>query len=250
MSTWLRWAIRIFAGLILLVVVSGFGFYLWLRTSLPQTEGDIALPGLDAQVSITRDERGVPTIAAQSSIDAYFALGFVHAQDRLFQMDAMRRLGAGRLSEVLGPDTLETDRLMRTLGLYRSAEAQVLAASPALKSVLNAYSAGVNAFIGAHEGAWPPEFHLLGYRPEAWRPADSLVWGRLMALDLSNNWQGETSNRQMKRALPPYLFDLLVSAPVSRAASNDDGSVTAWRQPLSDASNSWAVGPLRSVSET
>ena len=249
MAKGLRWTFRLFAGLILLVIVAGLGGYLWLRSSLPQTEGDIVLHGIAAAVSITRDDRGVPTIAAQSSNDAYFVLGFVHAQDRLFQMDVMRRLGAGRLSEVLGSDTLETDRLMRTLGLYRSAEAQVLAASPALKSVLNAYSAGVNAFVGAHEGAWPPEFYLLGYRPETWRPADYLVWGRLMALDLSNNWQAETTNRLMKRALPPYLFDLLVSAPTARAASNDDGSVPTWRQPLSEASNSWAVGPLRSASE-
>ena len=99
MAKGLRWTFRLFAGLILLVIVAGLGGYLWLRSSLPQTEGDIVLHGIAAAVSITRDDRGVPTIAAQSSNDAYFALGFVHAQDRLFQMDVMRRLGAGRLSE-------------------------------------------------------------------------------------------------------------------------------------------------------
>ena len=248
MAKGLRWTIRSVVGLVLVVALAGLAGFLWLRTSLPQTEGDVALPGVGAEISVTRDERGVPTIHAQSTNDAYFALGFVHAQDRLFQMDAMRRLGAGRLSEVLGADLLETDRMMRTLGLYRSAEAQVLAASPALKSVLNAYSAGVNAFISEHKGAWPPEFYLIGYRPEPWHPADSLVWGRLMALDLSNNWQAETSNRQMKRALPPYLYDLLVTAPTLRAASADDGKAPVWRQPLSEASNSWVVGPLASNS--
>lgn len=248
MARGLRWIIRIVALLVSLLAITGLGGYLWLRSSLPQEDGEIALPGVNAEITVTRDDRGVPTIQAQSTADAYFALGFVHAQDRLFQMDAMRRLGAGRLSEVIGEDTMETDRLMRTLGLYRSAEAQVLAASPALRSVLNAYSAGVNAFIEAHQGAWPPEFYLLGYRPEPWRPADSLVWGRLMALDLSNNWQSETTNRLMKRALPPYLFDLLVTAPSPRAAAKEDGSIPALRQPLSEASNSWVVGPLASAS--
>lgn len=247
MAKGLRWTLRIVAALVLLVVLVGVGGFLWLRSSLPQTEGDIVLPGVAAEVTVTRDERGVPTIHAQTSADAYFALGFVHAQDRLFQMDGMRRLGAGRLSEVLGPDTLDTDKFMRSLGLYRSAEAQVLAASPALKSALNAYSAGVNAFIGEHRGAWPLEFYLLNYHPEPWRPADSLVWGRLMALDLSSNWQSEKNNSQLKRGLPPYLFDLLVTAPVQHAAGTDDGSAPVWRQPLSEASNSWVVGPLASV---
>lgn len=248
MAKGLRWIVRIVAALVLLIALVGAGGYLWLRSSLPQTEGDVVLPGVGAEVTVTRDERGVPTIHAQTAVDAYFALGFVHAQDRLFQMDAMRRLGAGRLSEVLGSDTLETDRLMRTLGLYRSAEAQVLAASPALKSALGAYSAGVNAFIDEHRGAWPLEFYLLNYRPQPWRPADSLIWGRLMALDLSSNWQAEKSNSLMKHGLPPYLFDLLVTVPVQHAAAAGDGTVPVWRQPLSEASNSWVVGPLASAS--
>jgi penicillin amidase len=243
----LRWSLRILAGALILVAIVGAGGFFWLRSSLPLTDGAVELEGLGAEVSVTRDERGVPTIHAQSSADAYFALGFVHAQDRLFQMDAMRRLGAGRLSEVLGADTLETDRLMRTLGLYRSAEDQVRAASPALKAALEAYAAGVNAFIAAPGGAWPPEFYLLNYRPEPWQPADSLVWGRLMALDLSNNWQAETSNRSMKRGVPDYLFDLLVTDPSPSRAQGDDGA-PAWRQPLSEASNSWVVGPLKSGS--
>ncbi len=238
-----RWIKRILLALLLLLLVIGGGGFLWLRSSLPQVDGEIGLDGLKAAVSITRDERGVPTISAQSSDDAYFALGFVHAQDRLFQMDAMRRLGAGRLSEVLGPNTLETDRLMRTLGLYRMAEDQVASASPALKAALKAYSAGINAYMQNHKGAWPPEFYLLNYRPEPWQPADSLVWGRLMALDLSNNWQGEINNRGLKRVLPDYLYDLLVAAPTYRRAD-----ASQLRQTLSDASNSWAVGPLRSAS--
>ncbi|MBI2256413.1 MAG: penicillin acylase family protein [Proteobacteria bacterium] len=248
MSKALRWTLRIIGSILCLLIIGLVGGYLFLRSGLPQIDGEITLKGVSAAVSITRDERGVPTISAQSSDDAYFALGFVHAQDRLFQMDAMRRLGAGRLSEILGDTALETDRLMRTLGLYASAEDQVNAASPALKAALTAYAAGVNAFIANHSGAWPPEFYLLNYRPEAWQPADSLVWGRLMALDLSNNWQAEASNRSMKRGVPAYLYDLLVTAPSPRAASNDGGNLPLLRQPLSEASNSWVVGPQQSAS--
>jgi penicillin amidase len=248
MSKTLRWAWRIIGTFLCLLIIGMAGGYVYLRSGLPQIDGEITLKGINAAVSITRDDRGIPTISAQSSNDAYFALGFVHAQDRLFQMDGMRRLGAGRLSEILGDTTLETDRLMRTLGLYRSAEDQVDAASPALKAALNAYAAGVNAFISDHRGAWPPEFYLLNYRPDPWKAADSLVWGRLMALNLSNNWQAEVSNRSLKRGVPAYLYDLLVTAPSPRGASNDDGSLPLLRQPLSEASNSWVVGAQRSAS--
>ncbi|MBL8708005.1 MAG: penicillin acylase family protein [Rhodospirillaceae bacterium] len=237
-----RWLRRIGWGLIALAMLIGLGVaggYLWLRTGLPQTTGTVLVAGLDSAVSIQRDDRGVPIIRAQSNHDGYFALGFLHAQDRLFQMDAMRRLGAGRLSEIIGPNVLATDRIMRTLGLYRMAEAQVAAASPALRSALEAYAAGVNAYLDQQRGAWPPEFYLLGYRPEPWLPADSLVWGRLMALDLSGNWQAEETNRALQRTLPSYLFDLLVTVPSTQAAGGDP----VWRQPLNQASNSWVIGP-------
>lgn len=241
MAKWLRRFVFALLALILLAGLTGLGGWMWLRSGLPQSQGEVVLPGITAEVTIHRDDRGVPTIRAQSSSDAYFALGFVHAQDRLFQMDAMRRLGAGRLAEVIGPEVLSTDRLMRTLGLYASAEAQVAAASPALNQALEAYSAGVNAYLRNHAGAWPPEFYFLGYEPELWQPADSLVWGRLMALDLSGNWQAEVTNKRLRKDLPPYLFDLLVASPAVQAAQNDDGGA-AWRQPINEASNSWVVG--------
>lgn len=242
MGRWLRRLLLGFSALIVLLALGIGGGYLWLRSSLPLVEGETSLPGLDADVTITRDDRGVPIIRAGTMRDAAFALGFLHAQDRLFQMDAMRRLGAGRLAEVIGPQVLTTDRLMRTLGLYRSAEAQWTTASPALKDSLGAYADGVNAYLDTHRGAWPPEFYLLGYEPEKWQPADSLVWGRLMALDLSANWQAEDNNRRLRDALPPFLFDVLVARPLVKAAAND-----GWRQPLNEASNSWVVGGLRTA---
>ncbi|TDQ80981.1 penicillin amidase [Dongia mobilis] len=238
MRRWLRRSLICILGLVGLAGLAGGAGFLYLRSSLPQETGELQVPGLQAAVTIRRDDRGVPSVTAASSHDAYFTLGFLHAQDRLFQMDAMRRLGAGRLAEVIGPDVLAIDRRMRILGLHRSAEAQFRAASPALREALEAYAAGVNAQLGTRQGALPPEFRLLGYDPEPWHPVDSLIWGRLMALDLSANWEGELQNRRLRDLLPAPLFDLLVDRPVVNAARSD------WRQPIGLASNSWSVGPL------
>jgi penicillin amidase len=227
---------------ILLIGVCGAIGCFWLRTSLPQVDGEIALKGLGATTTIARDDRGVITIKAASANDAYFAMGFAHAQDRLFQMDAMRRLGAGRLSEVFGAATVDTDKLTRTLGLYAQAESQVAEASPGLRQALDAYAAGVNAFLDTRHGALPPEFVLLNYRPESWKPADSLVWGRIMALQLSGNYIEEQLNLRLKKSLKPELFGLLLPATRSAAA------LPGFYGPLNAASNNWVVGPARSSS--
>src|SRR6202022_904268 len=120
-----------------------------------------------------------------------FGLGFVHAQERLFQMELQRRYGAGRLSQIFGPQAGATDRQMRVLGLYRAAEAEIPFLTAAMNRALDAYAAGVNAFLGSRRGALPPEFLLLGFTPEAWRPADSLIWGKLMALRVGGNYRGD-----------------------------------------------------------
>ena len=166
-------------------------------------------PGLAADVSVIRDAHGVPTIRAASEEDAYRALGYVHAQDRLWQMEQMRRLGAGRLSELTGSATLEYDRLMRTLGLYRLAERGVEQASPALREALDAYAEGVNTWLDTHEGALPPEFVLLRHQPEPWRPADSLVWGKLMAMQLTGNWHSELKRAQLSPHFTPAQIEQL-----------------------------------------
>jgi penicillin amidase len=200
---------RLLAGLFLLVVVVIAGGLLWLRTSLPDTDGRIALSGLSAPVEIKRDAHGIPTITAASERDAAFALGFVHAQDRLFQMDVSRRYGAGRLSEWLGPTTVSVDRFMRTLGLYRLAEQQYALLSPGLRATLDAYAAGVNAYLGQHRGAWPIEYYLLGATPEPWRPADTLVWGKLMALQLSGSFRSELMHARLAQRLKPEELAIL-----------------------------------------
>ncbi len=173
---WLRWSLGALGTLLLLALTATFGGYLWLRGSLPQIDGRVALPGLTAPVEVLRDSDGAVTIKAQSTPDATRALGYVHAQDRLAQMDFMRRLGAGRLSEVMGQSTVEVDRMMRTLGFYRLAEESQAHLNPETMASIEAYAAGVNAFIADPPGPLPIEFQVLRYKPEPWRPADSLVW--------------------------------------------------------------------------
>lgn len=177
------------------------GGILWLRSSVPTIDGRLdGLAGLHGPAAITRDSRGILYITADNPTDASFALGFAHAQDRLWQMELMRRIGAGRLAEIVGEAGLRVDRMIRTLGVYRLAEANLQRLSPEPRSHLEAYAAGVNAHLATRSGPLPPEFVLLQASPEPWRPADSLVWGRLMALQLSGNWFGEILRARLLRA--------------------------------------------------
>lgn len=235
----LRWLWRRVAfglGLIGLVLVLALGGgYLWLRTSLPRLDGSLALEGLKAPVEVLRDEIGIPYIRATSTHDAYFGLGFVHAQDRLWQMEANRRLGSGRLSEVLGQRAIGIDRFMRTLGLYRLAQASFEVLSQGAREAIVAYTEGVNAYLKAHEGAWAPEYYLLRFRPEPWRPADSLIWGKLMALRLAGNWRHELLRARLSsRLTTEQIEDLWPPYP-------DDGPVTL----ASPSPGSPALAPLR-----
>jgi penicillin amidase len=194
----------------LLAVGLGSG-YLWFRSSLPQTSGTVTLAGLHRPVEIVRDTNAVPHIFAESPADAYFALGYVHAQDRLWQMEFTRRLGAGRLAEVLGEPAAKTDRFIRTLGFHRLAEGSVEALSVDVRAALDAYAAGVNAWLETRSGALPPEFVLFRVEPEPWKPADTLLWSRLMALRLGRNWQTELiraslAERLELEDLPPELL--------------------------------------------
>ncbi len=236
--------------LVLVVVVGSGGLYLWLRSSLPVTDGTLALPGLSAPVTITRDKSGVPTIKAQNDPDAAFALGFVHAQDRLFQMDLMRRFASGRLAEWFGARAVDSDRSMRVLGLYRAAEAQYALLSPALKAVFDAYAAGVNAFLATRRGAPPPEYVLLSVRPDSWTPADSLVWGKIMDLQLTGNYRMELLRQRLAQHLKPEEMAVLFpayrgDAPIVLGQLDAD---LPGVPPQQAASNEWVVDGKHSVS--
>ncbi|NQW11525.1 MAG: penicillin acylase family protein [Alphaproteobacteria bacterium] len=199
-----RLARRAAIGAVLVVlglnVLAALGL-LWLRGSLPTLDGEVpGLAALTAPVTIDRDARGVVWIDAATTVDAAYALGWVHAQDRLWQMEMIRRIGAGRLSEVVGEKALGIDRFMRTLGLYRLAAGNYARLPVAARAEIDAYAAGVNAQLERRSGPLPPEFVLLGHAPEPWRPADSLVWGRLMALQLSGNWAAEATRARLLAA--------------------------------------------------
>lgn len=202
----MRWFKRlgwILLGTLLLSVTGAIGGYIWYRqASQPDTAGTMRLPGLRDRVVVVRDRNAVPHIQAANALDAYYALGYVHAQDRLWQMQMNKRIVAGRLAEILGPSALDTDRFLRTLGVRRNAEAILAQSSPETRAVLQAYADGVNAFIDTRKAALPPEFLILGTRPEHWEPADTLGWQTMMAWDLGANWTQEVLRMGLSQQLP------------------------------------------------
>ncbi len=174
----------------------------WLaRTRLAKTSGTFRLSGLHAPVEVIRDHWGVPHIYGQSVPDVLFAQGFVHAQDRLWQMEFSRRLVAGRLAEVLGAAALSLDRWMRILTMRRVAESDVALIPGDVRGEIDAYVAGVNAFIT--RGRMPVEFTLLRYSPEPWTVADTLSWAKMMSWTLSINWETELLRAQLIARLGP-----------------------------------------------
>ena len=202
MSRVLRICLRILLILAILLLVSGAGGYLYLRRSLPQTAGSITVVGLRAPVDIVRDTNAIPHIYAQNKVDALFGLGYVHAQDRLWQLEFQRRTGQGRLSEVLGEPTVGTDRFLRTLGVHRAAQAAWDALPAESREPIDAYVSGINAFIADHRGSQlPPEFTILRTRPEPWTGADVITWGKMMAFDLGSNYNAELLRSDMIRAV-------------------------------------------------
>jgi penicillin G amidase len=214
-----RWFFRllIFVDLPLLILLGAL--WLWLETSLPQTEGQVILAGPQAPIEILRDRYGIPHIFAQSEADGAFALGYVHAQDRLWQMDQARRAGRGRLSELFGEATLPIDRLMRTLGVGRLAEAAAARLDGDTRVQLESYTAGVNGYIQHHRGLWPPEFLMLSASPEPWLVSDSLVAAKLIALQLSGHHTRILERARLLKRLSPAEVDQLWPAYPDGAAT-------------------------------
>jgi len=189
-----------FAVLIAGTVVAAAAGYAFLRPSLAPRSGHLAVAGLQAPVQIVRDRWGVPHIYAQNEGDAFFAEGYVHAQDRLWQMELSRRAARGTLAELLGASALPGDRLARTLGFARAAEAEWAQMDGEGRAAVEAYTRGVNAFLAA-PGRLPLEFHLLGVTPEPWRPQDTLAWARLMAWCLDRGWREELMRAHLVQAV-------------------------------------------------
>jgi penicillin amidase len=206
-------------GLIALGVVLALIWY--ARAAAPLHQGELILAGLRAEVRVVRDGDAVPHIEARSEDDALFALGFVHAQDRLWQLEFNRRIAQGRLAEILGPAGLETDRFLRTLGVARTATAVVANLDADTRAKLAAYAAGINAYLASRTQPLPPEFVLTrAPAPAPWQPEDSVAWAMMMAWDLSAG------------AMRNELARLRLSSKLSRADIDDLRPPYPGEQPL------------------
>lgn len=243
-----------------LVVLAAAVLVLIFATAQTDTGGEARLTGLDGPVTILRDANAVPHIFADSQLDAYRALGFAHAQDRFFQMEFTRRTAAGRLSEVIGPLGLRSDRFMRTLGIDRLAEASVESLSPEARAAVEAYAQGVNAWLTSPDTRRPAELIVLGIDPEPWRPADSAAWVRLMAILLSGDWRTELLKAQLSATLsneqirdlwpdePDNSPTTVALSPATRAQLQELADAIPDFFPAASASNEWVVAGSRSRS--
>ena len=204
------------AGLVLVLAIVGVAAWLYsiARSPLPQLDGSVAVPGLSAKVRVVRDGHGFPTIEAASLDDLFFAQGYVTAQDRLWQMDAMRRAAGGELAEILGPDLLKVDLQQRTLGLRAGAQDAERVMSPRDHAYFEAYARGVNAFIDSHRDKSSLEFRLLKYAPRPWSVTDSLLVGARMVQDLNHYSYARALTREkiLAKLGPELTADLYVNS--------------------------------------
>lgn len=243
-------AFSLVAGVtVIALIVAGFVVFT-IQRSFPQLEGTISVEGLGRDVEVQRDVLGIPTISASDTDDLFFAQGYVHAQDRFWEMDFRRHVTSGRLSELFGESQLATDEFLRTLGWREVAAQEVEALDPTIASYYESYAAGVNAYLADHTGADASfEYAVLGlqnadYEIEPWTPEDSVAWLKAMAWDLRTNIEDETERAmiapdftaaQIDELYPGYPFDrnpvivpaLAAVRPASAPAGTDPGIVTA-----------------------
>ena len=196
----IKWAV----GLLIVAILAWVGVaYVTMQTTFPKIDGEVTVAGTSGPITIVRDANGIPHITAQSLEDSYFAVGYVQAQDRFWQMHMNRTIAAGRLSEILGGLGLGTDKFLRTLGVYKKAQSAYQKMDAPTKASLKAFSRGVNAWLDSRSGFVTPEFGvlLLG-KPEPWKPADSVAWMKMMSWDLGANWSKELTRLKLASRLP------------------------------------------------
>ncbi len=215
MRTLLR-VLLVLLVIVLVVGLIGFGYgFFTVRRPWPRTDGTIQVDGLEALVTIIRDSWGIPHIYASNSHDLFFAQGYVHAQDRFWQMEFWRRQGSGRLSEILGESTLEIDRFLRTVGWHRTAAEELERMDEEELAVLEAYAEGVNAYISTHRGRLGLEFTMLGltgvkFEPEPWTLLNTLTWAKAMAWELGGNMDSELLRAQIAAKLGTSAVNILM----------------------------------------
>ena len=231
-----------FALFVFLPVVVLLGwFYVHGRAGLPPPTQTVQVPGGGA-VRIVRDEHGVPHLSADSDEDIYFAMGYVQAQDRLWQMELQRRLAAGRLSELFGKDLLLQDSWMRTLGLRQSAQSAYGALSEPARRSLVAYAKGVNAWLG-EKHPLPMEFSLFHLQPEPWTEIDSLSWSKVFALSLASNLDQEIGKALAARYLHPQQLHFFFPGKVDPEGDSDPhGALTSLGTLSQSLHTTWQIG--------
>ena len=224
----MKWITR--SLLVLLIAVLSTGGVLMVQTlhSLPRLDGQLQLRGLSEPVQVRRDAADVTHIEGQGVLDVWRALGFVHAQERGWQLEFNRRLMRGELSELLGPATLDTDKLMRTLGIVQAARQQLAQLSPLTRAALQSYSEGIAEAHASGAAGRSPEFRLLntragGAQGVAWSPEDSVGWSLMMALDLGGNWGNEFARFSALQVLPTErLWQFMPPYPGEAPATSVD----------------------------
>ena len=251
--------------ILLLVIVAAGGGYFVIRRGFPTVNGTIKVAGLQSQVEVYRDSWGVPHIYASNPHDLFFAQGYVHAQDRFWQMEFWRRIGSGRLAEIIGPSALDSDIFIRTVGWHRAAAQELELMNDEMRAVLEAYAEGVNAYISTHRGRLGLEFTILGltgvkFDPEPWTPLNTLTWAKVMAWDLGGNRSDELLRAQIAARLgtsavevlmPPYPDDypVIVPHPLAEATLKALPEAAFDFHPLGTGndigSNSWVVAGSR-----
>ena len=260
-----RWWVR---GILALLIAVVGAAAVYVARVMPATDGELALDGLPGELRIERDAEGIPTLKAATPEAAMWGLGFVHAQDRLWQLETHRRIASGRIAEAFGPAAVDSDRFLRALGVRRAARAQWAATSPEARRALQAYTDGINAFLSQSLRARPPEFIVLGLQPEPWTPEDSLGWAIMMAWDLGGNWSAELLRMRLAMTLPvERINELLPPYPgepplvtsdytgLFRDLQKNQPTVQQALQQLTDiapesgiegvGSNNWVLAPSR-----
>jgi penicillin amidase len=260
--------IGIAASVISISVIAFFAVRYLVTKSFPDYHGEQSVSKIGERVTIYRTEFGVPHVIASNEYDLFFAQGYVHAQDRLWQMDLSRRAGEGRLSEILGSATLQFDRMLKTIG-FRSIAVEIeRQLNPKSREILQAYCDGVNEYIRSQRGKYPVEFDMLNYVPEEWTPIHSLMIARLMAWELNISWHVDVVLGELiatlglekaQEVFPTYPEN----APVIVSHVPAPGELSSLRSLAEThamfkeffgtagthiGSNAWAVGPSRSVS--
>jgi len=278
LRTVFKWLGRAVAAVVMLAVLAGLVGYVALTSSIPADKGAAALPGLSGEVRVVRDRHAVPHVEAATYEDAVRTLGFVHAQDRFWQMHVLRMVAQGRLSELFGEPNVTSDVFLRTIDLAGASRASFDALPDRAKSVLTAYADGVNAWLarprGFMEAQLPPEFLILGVPAEPWEPWQSVAMLKVMAQTLDSNMEEEIkrlalaargfSNAEIDELIPygprdnpPAMPDLRQiygfgpngkqTAERAAPAGSRYAAGLAWPTGV-DASNNWVVAGSRTSS--